>query len=85
MFQRGSPDPRGVDDEYLLAISVMCINSTNGPEGICPTLLVFGAMPKIPLPGSGPSAVSQGVRMMMMETARDEYLRIVGKMRLQQA
>ncbi len=34
-----------VDDEYLLDISVMCVNSTVGHEGICPTLLIFGAMP----------------------------------------
>eukprot|EP00171_Calliarthron_tuberculosum_P001204 IDg1204t1 len=37
----------GPDDEYLLSIAVMSINSTVGPEGICPTLLVFGAMPKL--------------------------------------
>ncbi len=71
--------PTGVDDGYLLAVSIMCINSTEGCEGIFPTLLVFGAMPKIPLPDSGPSAVSQEVRMMMVDPARDEYLRIVAK------
>ena len=34
-----------VEDEFLLAIAVMAVNMTVGPEGLCPTLLVFGAMP----------------------------------------
>lgn len=77
--------PVGVKDEYLLDISIMCINSTVGPEGICPILLVFGAMPKLPLPSTLPSAVPQAERMMMMEKAREEYMKIVGSMRLKQA
>lgn len=36
-----------VEDKYLLKIAVMSINSTIGPEGICPTLLLYGAMPKL--------------------------------------
>jgi len=74
-----------VDDKYILAISVMCINATVGPEGICPTLLVFGAMPKLPLPATAPAAVPHGERMMMITTAREEYLKIVGNIRLKTA
>ena len=74
-----------IDDEFLLAISVMAMNTTVGPEGICPILLVFGAMPKLPLPESGPAAVPQAERMMMLETAREEYINLVAKIRLKQS
>lgn len=79
--------PRKVesDDKFLLAASVMAINATVGPEGICPVLLVFGAMPKIPLPGSSPAAAPLGERLMMIEKAREEYLKIISTMRLKQA
>lgn len=74
-----------VDDHYLLSIAVMCVNTTVGPEGLCPTLLVFGAMPKLLLPGSLPAATPQGKRMMLMENAREEYMKIVAEMRLKRA
>ena len=77
--------PIGIKDSYLLAIAVMCINSTVGPEVICPALLVFGAMPKLPLPGSLPGAVSQSERMKILNTDREKYVSLVAKMRLEQA
>ena len=82
---RKATRPVGVKDTYLLAVTVMCVNSTVGPEGICPTLLVFGAMPKLPLPGSLPAAVPQSERMKILETAREKYISLVAKMRLRQA
>eukprot|EP00171_Calliarthron_tuberculosum_P006096 IDg6096t1 len=63
----------------------MSVNATVGLEGIFLTLLVFGAMPKLPLLDSLLSAVPQGERMKMMETAREEYLQIVAKIRMKQA
>lgn len=86
-IQKGDKNVRvlSVDDHYLLAVSVMCVNSTVGPEGLCPTLLVFGAMPKLPLPESLPSATQQGQRMMLMEKAREEYMKIIAEMRLKTA
>ena len=74
-----------VEDEFLLSIAVMAVNTTIGPEGLCPILLVFGAMPKLPLPDSGPAAVPQAERMMMLETAREEYIDLVAKIRLKQS
>jgi Reverse transcriptase (RNA-dependent DNA polymerase) len=32
--------------ENLLAMAVSCVNNTTGPEGLCPTLCVFGAIPR---------------------------------------
>ncbi len=63
----------------------MCINSTVGPEGLCQSLLVFGAMPKLSLRGSTPPAVLHGERMVMIEKAGEEYVKIVGTMRLKTA
>ena len=74
-----------VEDEFLLSIAVMAVNTTIGPEGLCPILLVFGAMPKLPLPDSGPAAVPQAERMMMLETAREEYINLVAKIKLKQS
>jgi hypothetical protein len=30
----------------LLQMTVSCVNNTTGPEGLCPTLCVFGALPR---------------------------------------
>ena len=64
---------RGVssEDESLLVIAVMAVNTTVEPEGLCPTLLMFGAMPKLPIPDSGPSSVPQAKRMLMLEIVRE--------------
>ncbi len=78
-IQKKHTRPVTVDDEYQPGISVMCMDSTVGPEGICPSLLVFGKMPELPLPGSLPAALRHAQRMMMMDTARDKYNRLVGK------
>lgn len=63
----------------------MGINSTVGPEGICPSLLVFGVMPKLPIPGSSPAAVPHGKRMIAVEQTCEEYIKIVTKLRLKTA
>ncbi len=76
---------QGVSEEYLLAIAVMCINSTVGPEGICPTLLVFGAMQNLPLPRDSPGAVPQSDPMKMIHTAKEQYISVIAKMRLRRA
>lgn len=57
------------------------------PEGICSALFVFGAIPKLPLPGTLPSEVPQAekIMMMMMETAREEYMKILGQLHFETA
>lgn len=73
------------DDEYLLSISVMYINLTDGPGSICPILLVFDAMTKLSLPGRLPAAVTKGQRMMLIEKAREEYMKIIAELPLKPA
>lgn len=38
--------PRENSDEDCLQMAVYAVNNTVGPEGLCPTLLVFGAIPR---------------------------------------
>lgn len=83
--KKPSPDKLYVNREYLLDFAVKWVKSTVGPEGICPYPIVFGAMPKLPLPGSSHAAVPQVGRMRMLETGRGEYITHVAKMRLKQA
>ena len=63
----------------------MAMNTTVGPEGLCPIILVFGAISKIPLPGSEPSAATEAERMMMLETAREEYINFAAQLKLKQS
>ena len=37
----------GIDDEVCLQMAVKAINDTVGPNGLVPTLLVFGAYPRM--------------------------------------
>ena len=69
-----------VEDKFLLTISVMAMNTTLGPEELCPILLIFGVMPKLPLSGSDPGTAIQLERMMMLETAHDEYINLDTKL-----
>ncbi len=73
------------DDEYELAIALMCIKATAGPEGFSTKLLAFGAMPKLQLPGSLPTSVPHALRMMVMENSMEEYMKIFGELRLKRA
>ncbi len=38
-----------LDNKTTLALEVHGLNNTANPEGLTPTLLVFGTLPKIPL------------------------------------
>ncbi len=69
-------------DDCILSIYVMCINSTIGPECICPTLLVFGATPKISLSDSISAALPHAQMMMMMNTTWEKYLKLSEKRNL---
>lgn len=73
------------DDKFLFVPSLMAVNATVGPEGRGPFLLVFRATPKIPIHGSSPAVAPLGERVMKIETAREEYLKIISSIRLKQA
>jgi hypothetical protein len=48
-----------VQREYCLAAVVHAINSTAGPEGLIPSLLVFGLIPRLPSPSITPLLTQQ--------------------------
>jgi transposase InsO family protein len=67
--------------DLALALSCKAMNDTANEDGLCPTLLVFGALPR-PLDLSRPSP-SLHDRLRAQLTARKEYARIVAERRVQ--
>ena len=59
------------------------MNETAGPNGLCPTLLVFGVVPRMPL--STIDLPNQRERMRALKTARMEMVKQVAKSRLSTA
>jgi hypothetical protein len=50
----------GIDDEVCLQIAVKAINNIAGPNSLVPTLLVFGAYPRMTLADlSAPSIIKR--------------------------
>ena len=69
--------------ELRLSMAVKAINDTAGPNGLIPSLLLFGAMPKMPhVPHENPEV---NARFKAMKTARGEYEKIISKSRVDQA
>lgn len=50
---------RDVADHECLRMAVFAVNSTIGPEGLCPILLVFGAIPRPARVGSSSSQIER--------------------------
>ncbi|KAA8494373.1 Retrovirus-related Pol polyprotein from transposon TNT 1-94 [Porphyridium purpureum] len=72
----------------VLDIATRAINVTTGPEGIIPSLLVFGTIPRLPLRpevGQHDSRETQESRLGAMARARAEYEVIVSKLKLKLA
>lgn len=83
VFNRVSADHADLDDEIILAAAaVKAVNDSVGVDGLDPTLLVFGTMPKLPHPGADDGAMAQTDRLAAMAKARDEYSKIVDEQRL---
>ncbi len=56
-----------------LQLAGHAVNNTAGPDGITPTLLVLGAVPRIPLPDSNSLPLHQKERIESMRTARKKW------------
>jgi hypothetical protein len=71
----------GAEREVLLQCAVPAINSTLGPDGLVPILLVYGQLPRVPsLASIPPLTVKQ--RFSLMTTARAEYEQWVAQQRV---
>ena len=68
-----------------LSIAVHSLNNTASPEGLIPSLLVFGSVLKIPLGNIPHLASNQRKRFTDMESARKQMERIVAIQRLKMA
>lgn len=69
--------------ELVLALSVKALNDTAGPNGLVPSLLLFGVMPRIPTePATYPDT---NARIQAMESPRDELEVINARARVQQS
>ncbi|KAI0998086.1 hypothetical protein K3495_g10103 [Podosphaera aphanis] len=64
---------KGADKNMLLQMAIKAVNDTAGPDGLVPTLLVFGAYPKISpldLPAPTISQRAQAIKTAMSEVRR---------------
>ena len=78
VYQKTRRDHPTVPCDVTLALTVKAINSTVGSHGLCPQLLVFGVLPR--LPGICPNEFPANLeRLRAMETARQEYEKLVSK------
>jgi hypothetical protein len=59
------------------------MNDTMGPEGLVPTLLVFGIVPRLSIGDRPP--LNQSERMLAMDNARSEMDAIVSDLRIKRA
>eukprot|EP00171_Calliarthron_tuberculosum_P000524 IDg524t1 len=83
IFEKVRSEHPRMDQHDVLSISVHAMNTTAGPNGLIPTLLVFGCLPQLP---SGFSDVpEQRERMKTMIQARNEMAVIIAKSRIQTA
>lgn len=71
--------PRSETDEECLQLAVKAVNDTIGPEGLVPTLLVFGAIPR---PATVEPAKCQMERARALEKAMDAVTREQAKRRI---
>lgn len=71
----------GLSPEISLSMATAAMNQTAGPQGLVPTLLVFGVIPRMPV---APLPLpSQRDRTQAMVTARNEMATLVARARVQ--
>jgi hypothetical protein len=73
----------GVSKQTVLQMAVKAVNDTSGPEGLVPTLLAFGAYPRIT--EFDPPTRSTTQRAMAIKKAMEEMLRIRAKTQINKA
>ncbi|CDF37987.1 unnamed protein product [Chondrus crispus] len=71
--------PTSESDSDCLQMALKAVNDTIGPEGLCPTLLVYGALPRHPL--SAPNT-SQLERAKSMDDAMDSVRKVQAQRRV---
>jgi transposase InsO family protein len=77
LYSKVRADHPNMSQALSLAYATKGYNDTQGPDGLVPTLLVYGSFPKLPYPSSHEAAQPLEKRMAALATAREEYERIV--------
>lgn len=72
-----------IEPEVILRYAVKAMNDSMGPEGLVPSLLVFGTIPTFPITES--NRPEQAERLAAMAKARDEMAKISAELRIQTA
>jgi hypothetical protein len=72
-----------LDSNIVLRLCINAMNDTMGPEGLVPSLLVFGVLPRFP--ATQTSLPNQKDRMEALSTARSEMETITSESRLAEA
>lgn len=83
IFNKAKADNHQLLDEDVLVLSTKALNDTVGPNGLVPTLLVFGILQRIPFALTELSTKVQ--RKKSMATARSEMSTLVAKSKLKSA
>ena len=83
IFKKAKMHHPELTKELTLSLSVKAMNDTAGPDGLIPTLLVFGALPRVP--GLSSESPTQKERLRALETARSEFRKIIAENRLDKA
>ena len=74
-----------MDKNLILSLSVHAVNTTVGPNGITPSLLVFGTIARLPIGGLNALPSTEKESFEAMKTAREEMLAITAERRLSAA
>ena len=72
-----------LSESLALSLANKAMNDTMGPEGLVPTLLVFGTVPRLSIGDRPPP--NQSERMLAMDNARREMDSIVSDLRIKRA
>lgn len=72
-----------IEPEIILRYAVKAMNDSMGPEGLVPSLLVFGTLPTFPIVSS--DRPEQADRLSAMKRARDEMAKITAELRIREA
>lgn len=83
IFKKVKHEHPGMNREIALRIAVKAINDTMGPEGLVPSLLVFGCLPRFPATTS--NVIEQERRMRALNEARREMASVTAELRIRKA
>jgi hypothetical protein len=74
-----------LDDDTLPQIAVSSLNSSIGVTGLAPSILVFGVVPKLPIPDSPAAAQTMSTRQRLQQEALDFLVKDIARRRVSTA